>query len=103
MINPVFDYMKTEGSLITALPVLDFDTIRVYELALATTEFRFYSDMDDFLMLDTSGEIITNYENFYTSALFEEYEKIQTGETQCLYIDPDVEEYLNEETDDDWD
>ena len=99
VIDPILKNMDYDSNLDIAitLPVIEFDEVSMYHLDMATTEFRFYSHEDSFLLLNDNGGVVTDYENFFMTAMEEEYEKISNGSTECLYINPDVEEYLAEE------
>lgn len=97
--DPILSNIEYDNgsNIAITLPVVEFNEIVVYELNMATTGFRFYNYDDEFLVLDSNGGVVTDYESFYASAIFEEYEYIMNGKTECLYITPDVEEYLSEE------
>ena len=97
----IFDVIKNkivrENGVIVAFPFVDYGTVGMYELELATTDYRFYSHFDDCLVLDKDGGVITDYESFYTSALYDELALIKKGETECLYIDSYLKEWCDSE------
>ena len=99
VVDALFEYMEFDESskTITVLPVVEFDEVVLYDLNMETTDFKFYTHDDSFKVFDKNWGLVTDYENFYMEALYDEYERVLNGETECLYIDPDVEAYLQEE------
>lgn len=88
------------GNIPIELPQLFFDSVDMYTLDLATTDFRFYlTESGDFLALNKNGGIVTDYENFYLSALYEEIEDILNGTTECLYMSEELKEYVDQNPD----
>lgn len=90
-----------KSGLITKLPVYDGFDVVVYELQLATPDHRYYAHDDEFMMLDNSGEIITDYEFFYIQAFEADLYECLKGDTECLYrgydVDAAIEDYGGEE------
>lgn len=97
VVDALFENMQYDGKVVTVLPVVEFDEVVLYGLNMETTDFKFYTHDDSFKVFDANGGLVTDYENFFMSAMYEEYEDIMNGKTECLYITPDVEEYLSEE------
>jgi hypothetical protein len=97
--DPLFLNMNYDSSknLMLTLPVIEFDEVVLYNLDMATPDYTFYSHNDSFKVFDANGGLVTDYENFFMSAMYEEYEDIINGKTECLYITPEVEEYLSED------
>lgn len=93
--SQLLDMTEKEGDLITKLPVYDFG-IQLYELDMATPENRYYSHDDSFIMLDNNGEIVTDYEEFYSEAMLRDIYDILTGTTECLYMGYNPKEMIKE-------
>ena len=68
----------------------------VYELDLATPKNRYYSYNDYFLLLDINGGILTDMENFYSEAMYEDVCTILKGELKCLYKSDNIDEMIKE-------
>ena len=85
-----------KSGLVTKLPVYDGFVVVVYDLQLATQDHRYYAHDDEFMMLDNSGEIITDYEFFYTQAFEEDLFACLKGETKCLYQGYDTKAIIEE-------
>ena len=81
-----------DGEMLTAFPQIDMRSNHadIYKLDLATEDERFYSDGDLYMLLDKDGNIITDYEDFYTEAISEALNEINSGEVSALYIDSDL-------------
>ena len=94
--SQIMDMTEKQGDLIMKLPVCELDEIVMYELQLATPERRYYCHNDSFMVLDNSGEIVTDYENFYSEAMIEDLCDILTGKTECLYMGYDPKEWIKE-------
>lgn len=56
----------------------------IYELDLAVSGFRYYYSDGNFLMLDDSGRIITDVEDFYMNGLYETICDIIKGKEKIL-------------------
>jgi len=89
--------VKEENGIEIELPYVSCGTIEKYELELATDNYRCYDHYDEFLVLENDGNILTDYECFYTTILFDELSAIQRGETKCLYINPELKEWVDSE------
>lgn len=94
--SQIMDMTEKQGDLIIKLPVCELDEIVMYELQLATPERRYYSHNDSFMVLDNSGEIVTDYENFYSEAMIEDLCDILTDKIECLYMGYDPKEWIKE-------
>lgn len=79
------DLEEWEGDLLVKLPVYS-DGIQIYELDLATPEFRYYNCEDEFLLLDTAGRVVTDMEEFYSESIWEDIYNVLKGTTPCLYM-----------------
>ena len=92
---------EDENGLPIKLPVYDGFDIVMYELQLATPECRYYVYDDDYMVLDNNGEVVTDYEFFYTQAFEADLYECLKGNTECLYrgydVDAVIEEYGGEE------
>ena len=100
----IFDSMLQDsdyvGNIPIELPQLFLDSVDMYTLDLATTDFRFYlTESGDFLALNKNGGLVTDYENFYLPALYEEIEEILNGTTECLYMSEELKEYIDQNPD----
>lgn len=98
--NKIKNLAVEQDGLITKLPVYD-NKIIVYDLDLATSGYRFYCYMDNFMLCDEEGCVITDMENFYSEAMYQTICKIIKGKTKCLYksenYDTLIKEYGGEE------
>lgn len=92
----LLDLKEWKDGFLTKLPFYSYK-VKLYTLELATDDFRFYVSDDCCLMLNTSGGIITDYENFYFQGLGEELADIFLEKKTCLYMSDEtkamVEEY----------
>ena len=92
---------EDENGLPIKLPVYDGFDVVMYELQLATPERRYYVYDDDYMVLDNSGEVVTDYEFFYTQAFEADLYECLEGNTECLYrgydVDAVIEEYGGKE------
>lgn len=90
-----------ENGLPIKIPVYDGFDIVMYELQLATPERRYYVYDDDYMVLDNNGEVVTDYEFFYTQAFEADLYECLKSNTECLYrgydVDAVIEEYDGEE------
>lgn len=77
------------------IPQYDYK-VKIYELQYATPSCRYYQYDDEYLLLDPSGSIITNYENFYTEGLFQDLANSFQGKEKCLFISDDVKNMVKE-------
>ena len=85
-----------EGDLLIKLPIFKYDEICVYELDLATPDNRYYSYIDEVMMLDNNNEVVTDVEEFYMEALEEDVTNILQGDLECLYMGYNVKEMIKE-------
>lgn len=95
----IFDSIKNrskyQGQILISFPQDDFGVID-YECMLKTDEFGFYSHNDLFLMLDNNNGIVTDTELFFTQALDDEIEDIQSGKKKALYTGEEFDAYVAE-------
>lgn len=94
--SKIMDMTEKQGDLIMKLPVCKVDDIVLYELELATPDNTYYSYGDSFMVLDKSGEVVTDYEEFYSEAMMEDIYNILTGKTTCLYMGYSPKEMIKE-------
>lgn len=76
-----------EQNLTTTLPMLVDGNLQKMELVLATNDFYYYQNKEDLcLMLNKQGELITNIEDFYKSALYDSVVEYLKDEQTVKYI-----------------
>lgn len=85
-----------KDDLVVKLPIYNYDEVEVYDLDLATKQFRYYSCVDRFIMLDLEGKVITDIEAFYTNAMWEDLAKHLLGIEPALYLGYNAEEAIKE-------
>lgn len=85
---------KKDGLMIK-MPVYDY-IVKMYELSLATPDYKFYNYYDEYQMLGADGEIITDYENFWFQGFGEELAAIFQDKTTSLYMSDDTKTLIEE-------
>jgi hypothetical protein len=93
--SEILDMTEKDGDLVMKLPVYNMG-FHLYELDLATPDTRYYSYDDNFIVLDNNGEIITDYEEFYSEAMIQDLRDIITGKTKCLYMGYNPKAWIEE-------
>lgn len=100
--SPITDSIEYSGDLIIKLPVVKYGDVYMYDLQLATDEFRYYAYEDMFMMLRKDGELVTDMENFYTQSLEADLNDILDGKMEAVYIDPYIQEAIDSGEIDEW-
>ena len=102
----VFDIIKNtaryENGVCVYLPCVEFGDVEYRTLDLATDNYLFYINDGDFFLFYKDGDLITDYECFYMSALYDELKLIENGETNCLYMSDTLKEWLESEDGKEW-
>ena len=88
----VFD----DKGLLREFPQLNCGSFDMYKLDLAVPERRFYSHDDDFILMGKEGEIITNVEAFWQSALEEDLKSCLEGKQEILYMSDNIKTFIEE-------
>lgn len=93
--NTIKNKSKYQGNILVSFPQ-DYYGIVEFECMLKTNEYGFYYSDDMFLMLDKNNGIVTDMEQFFTQALDEEIEDIQSGAKKALYTGEEFDTYVAE-------
>ena len=93
--QPLEREKRKEQNLTTILPMLVNRDLQKMELVLATNEFFYYQNKENIcLMLNKQGEIITNVEDFYKSALYDSVVEYLKDEQTVKYIDSELKDAI---------
>ena len=95
--NPIKDLTEyNEDGILVKLPVYEYGGVELYELSLQTPSSRYYHHDDSCKLLDNNGEIVTDMECFYESALIDDIVDILKEKVNCLYKSEDIDDRIED-------
>lgn len=83
-----------KDGLLKTFPQLRYDSFEMYQLELAVPDRRFYSHDEDFILMGKEGDLITDVEAFWQSAIEEDITDCLSGKTEALFMSDNVKGFI---------
>ena len=95
--KPIKDLKEyNKDGILVKLPVCEYGGVVLYQLSLQTPYARYYHNYDSFILLDNDGEVLTDMECFYNSAMVDDLVDILKGKLSCLYKSKDTDDWIED-------